>query len=117
MIIKHCPECKSANIKFSSRRRYFSKSAGCLLIVLLFCLVIYGLKDEDPDRVVLLGVCLSIVLISLFLSMGSYYLIKGILTKETGYRCKFCNNSFQNPILLTKSSTLLLKEIARRENG
>ncbi|MCO5948373.1 hypothetical protein [Mucilaginibacter flavidus] len=117
MIIKHCPECKSANIKFSSRRRYFFKSAGCLLIVVLFCLIIYGLKDEDPDRVVLLGVCLSMVLICLFLSMSIYYLIKGILTKETGYRCKFCNNSFQNPILSDKSTTLLLKEIARRGDG
>jgi len=114
MIIKHCPKCKSDNIKFSSRRGYFSKAAGCLLIVLLFCLVIYGLKDEDPDRVVLLGAWLSIFLICLFLSMAIYYLIKGLLTKDTGYRCKFCNNRFQNPILSDKNTTLLLKEIARR---
>ena len=117
MIIKHCPECKSANIKLSSGRRCFFKSAGCLVVILLCCLLVYGLKDEEVDGVVIIGIFGNAVLVCLFLIAGTYYLIKGILTKETGYLCKFCDNRFLNPILIDKSDTLLLKEIARRENG
>jgi hypothetical protein len=100
MSTTHCPKCKSDNVAYYSRKKYFFRSAGCLTVI-LFCLyTIYGLKDEDPNPVVLIGIFGSLFFISLSTIFLIYYLIKGIRQKEAGYQCGFCKNKFSTGLII-----------------
>jgi hypothetical protein len=93
-----CPECKSENIKIRSKRRYFLKAAACL-VVILFCYVMFNSlrSEKDIDPVIIVGVLGSLLFSYLSVILGLYYFIKGILTMETSYRCRYCKNTFHDP--------------------
>jgi hypothetical protein len=54
-----------------------------------------GLKNENIDGVVIIGIFGSIFFSSLSLMFGIFYFVKGIRQKETNYHCGYCKNKFQ----------------------
>jgi hypothetical protein len=93
-----CAKCKSDNITLRSRRTYFIKSSACLIVILFCYLLFNSLRKEDIDSVVIIGVLGSVLFSSLSLVLSLYYFLKGILTKETSYKCEHCKNQFKPPL-------------------
>ncbi|WP_426671352.1 hypothetical protein ACPPVU_08955 [Mucilaginibacter sp. McL0603] len=96
----HCPKCKSGNVTHRSRQKYLFRSAGCLAIILLCCLVADGLRNANVDGVVIIGIFGSLFFSSLSLMFGIYYVVKGIRQKQTNYHCGNCKNAFQTGLIL-----------------
>src|SRR3569833_1299709 len=97
---KHCPKCKSENITLRSRRKYLLIAAACLAALLLSCLFFYAAYILDGGIGALLATGMGTILFFIALTAGLYNLIKGVFTKGTSYRCEFCNNTFEAPLLL-----------------
>jgi DNA-directed RNA polymerase subunit RPC12/RpoP len=100
MNIMHCPKCKSDNVSIQSRRKFFSRSVVCLVTILFCFYVVSGLKNEDPDPTVLIGMAGSFVGFLIASTVGIYYLIKGILQKQTNYKCGHCKNKFFTGLIM-----------------
>lgn len=96
----HCPECKSDNVALRSRLRYFLMSLVSFAVTLLCFLLVDELKDEDPDRVALIGMLGGLFFLSLSIIAGVYYLVKGIKQKHTSYYCSDCKNQFHIGLLM-----------------
>ena len=90
-----CPKCKSDNITIRSRRNYLVKSIVCLVIIGFCCVVFSSLRNEEVDRVVIIGVFGCLICSSLSLILGLNYLIRGLLIKETNFTCEYCKNKFR----------------------
>jgi hypothetical protein len=100
MSTTHCPKCKSDNVAYNSRKKYFFRSARCFTVILFGLFIIDSLKNEPVDAVVLIGVFGSLFFISLSTLFLIYYLIKGIRQKEAGYQCGFCKNKFSTGLIM-----------------
>jgi hypothetical protein len=96
----HCPKCKSGNVTHRSRQKYFFRAAGCLAVILLCFLIADGLRNQDIDGVVIIGIFGSLFFFSLSVAVGIYYLVKGIRQKQTNYHCGYCKNKFQTGLIL-----------------
>jgi hypothetical protein len=76
---KKCPECKSRNIKMRSRRRYFLKSAVCVVVVLPYWLLLINLKEEDiPEPPGTIMLALLLILSCLLACYGLYCFVRAL---------------------------------------
>ncbi|MEO6979642.1 MAG: hypothetical protein ABI113_14725, partial [Mucilaginibacter sp.] len=72
---KKCPNCKSRNIKVSSRRRYFLKFAMCAAIVVPYWLLLLNLKEEDIPEPPAGAMLLLILILSVPVAIYGLYSI------------------------------------------
>ena len=96
----HCPKCKSDNVYVQSRRKFFFRSAVCLIIILFCFFLFYGIENEDFGPPVIIGVIGGLISLPLSFVFGIYYLVKGILQKQTNYKCGHCKNKFLNGLIV-----------------
>ena len=111
LIRYECPICKSHNITFQSKSKYYKRSALFLAIIFPFGLLFYGLtKEKDIDLIVLLGFLMCFVPSVTGLVFGLYYFIRALRTAETCYKCNYCKNRHTSgdlPQIPVEGKTLL----------
>jgi hypothetical protein len=74
-----------------------------------------GLRNEDPDFTVLVGMLVSLLGLTICGSLGVYYLIKGILQSQTNYQCEHCKTKFHTGLMVQHpDSDDLLRTIRKK---
>jgi hypothetical protein len=91
----HCPNCKNDSITIYNKRRYFI-TAAIFLGVVLVCYLLSGtlgaaLIIATDLAIAVIGILALGILCFIY---GLYYLIKGLLIKQTSYQCKGCKHRF-----------------------
>ena len=100
-----CPQCQSSNVTAQSKGKFLLKAALCAIIIVTCVLLLYvSIKpNEKGNPQQILHIVFNTFLILLAVMYGLFYLGKGMLQKETTYKCEYCNNVFT----LTKSDKQL----------
>ena len=72
----------------------------CAAIVIPYWLLLLNLKEEDipepPAGAMLVLILVLSVPVALY---GLYSLARALLTKQTTYKCRYCKNKFNAPLI------------------
>ena len=111
----YCPQCKSTDVKFYSKRKYFLRLAICVAVVLYSLATIISLIGNQNAGALFGAIC-SGILICLSVILGIYYLIRGICIRDRYYKCGYCKNRFITGLIVHEiDDDVLLARI--RKNG
>jgi hypothetical protein len=113
----HCPNCKIASPRKYSKRIYFIKAAVCLAVIVLCYFEFNSLyKEKDVDPPILVGLLVSPIMALASFIFGGIFFIKGLLIKNSFYKCRYCKHSFTDGFLSEEVEGEDLLKAIRKKN-
>jgi hypothetical protein len=119
-MILQCAECKRYAISVISKRKYLIKLGVALSLLVLGCLIIYGMiLENDLDIVIAFGLILGSVLIITCVPLSIFYAIKALKAKETVYTCGYCKCRLDDEqvIRIYDNETDILMSMVRKKKS
>jgi len=89
-----CPKCKSLNVEVNSKRKFFLSAVLYAVVVVIFVIPCVLIDDKDIDGLIPLGLVCFLIIAAIALLAFLYNLIRGLIVKQTIYKCRYCKNKF-----------------------